>query len=576
MQYRPIKKISIAFLILGWAAAILSVAQPEEGTDLAAAHSASLPFDNNFFEGNRAYAINNYLEAIPFLKNCLNFRPDEHSVHHILSKIYKELGRAEEAFFHAGEAVRLNPQNYWYYVAQSEIYRKFNYYKQAADALMEASRLVPSGAEGLQLEAADLYIEAMEYKLALKILDQLEKKAGLQDDIIRRKYNILIKSGKTKQAEKLLEKLRNTNNTSDLINGALLNHYKYFRKDAKREKLLKDWLRIAPENGEVMVELANLYLEKNRKDQALHQFKKAMTQSDLNGRRSVEILLFLVQKFSEIPFDETKKLAENVASHHPYSPEAQAMLGDLLAREGNIDQAIEAYKKTLSNGGRKETVYQNLLLLLNDKKRFDEILDLGTEAIANFQDNPLFYVLTAMAAFQIADYQKAVELAKSGLPFSVGNKQVKFQLHYLLAESNHHLSNHHASDDHFEKALNIDPNNISALNNYAYYLAEREQNLDKALVLITRAGSIANDHPSVLDTWAWVLYKRGEYEEALVKIKKAIEIDGGKSAILLEHYGDILFTLGKANEAIVAWHQALAIDKENSKLLSKINNHSLR
>ncbi|PIH00848.1 hypothetical protein CS542_03555 [Pedobacter sp. IW39] len=44
-----------------------------------------------------------------------------------------------------------------------------------------------------------------------------------------------------------------------------------------------------------------------------------------------------------------------------------------------------------------------------------------------------------------------------------------------------------AADQAFEKAVGLDPQNFLIMNNYAYYLALRNENLDKAEALITIA-----------------------------------------------------------------------------------------
>ena len=546
--------------------------QPDQMADLSAVHSASLPFDNYFLEANRALVIGNYSEALASLRQCLSLRPDEASVHHLLAKTYKELEKADEAIYHAGEAVRLDQKNHWYLISQAEIFEKYNYFMKAAEALMQASALVSQGSESLQLQAVDLQIQAMEYKTALKILDQLEKKVGPDDDIIRRRYNVLIKMGKRKQAEKLLQNLKKQNPDSDIPRGALLNHYKYFKNTKKSQQLLREWLARDPDNGEVWIELGNLYYEKRNYDRAYEAFALAIETKDLDARKQIEVLLFMASRFDRMSYDEMLQYAETIAARHPFAPEPFALLGDLLAKQGNKPKAIEAYQKTIKNGGDKESVYQQLLLLLTEENRYEEAIKAAKDLTALYPDNSAGYALGAISAFQIGDYRSAIQLAENGLPKSIGNKPIRFQLSYILAESHHKLGYHEQSDEYFEKALNIDPNNVSALNNYAYYLTERGEKLNKALVLIMKANELHAQNPSFLDTWAWVHYKRGEYHEALDKIEKALKFGGDQSPVIQEHYGDILQKLGYYSEALAAYNAALDSSESKEHLLLKIRN----
>ncbi|MFN3952202.1 MAG: tetratricopeptide repeat protein [Thermaurantimonas sp.] len=570
---RPTTIVSPLFYALGLLGLQpLYAQQPDQMADMSAFHSASLPFDNHFLEANRALVIGNYSEALASLRQCLSLRPDEPSVHHLLAKAYKELEKADEAIYHAGEAVRLDPKNHWYHISQAEIYEKYNYFLKAAEALMQASALVPQGSESLKLQAVDLYIQAMEYKTALKILDQLEKKVGADDDIIRRRYNVLIKMGKRKQAEKLLEHLKNENPDSDILRGALLNHYKYFKNTKKSLQLLREWLARDPDNGEVWIELGNLYFENRDYDRAYDAFAHAVITQSLDARKQIEVLLFMASRFDRMSYDEMLRHAESIAARHPFAPEPFALLGDLLAKQGNKPKAIQAYQKTISNGGEKESVYQQLLLLLTEENRYKEAVKVAKDLTTLYPDNSAGYALGAISAFQIGDYRSAVQMAQDGLPKSTGNKPVRFQLSYILAESHHKLDNHDQSDEYFEKALNIDPNNVSALNNYAYYLAERGEKLNKALVLITKANELHAQNPTYLDTWAWVHYKRGEYQEALEKIEKALKFGGDQSSVIMEHYGDILQKLGFYSKAMAAYHAALDSSESKEQLLLKIRN----
>ena len=63
---------------------------------------------------------------------------------------------------------------------------------------------------------------------------------------------------------------------------------------------------------------------------------------------------------------------------------------------------------------------------------------------------------------------------------------------------------------------NIDKNQAkSTLNNYAYYLSVRGERLGKALEMTEKSNRLSPNNPVFLDTWAWVLYKKGDFEEAL-------------------------------------------------------------
>jgi tetratricopeptide (TPR) repeat protein len=62
--------------------------------------------------------------------------------------------------------------------------------------------------------------------------------------------------------------------------------------------------------------------------------------------------------------------------------------------------------------------------------------------------------------------------------------------------------------------LEWDPDNLLALNNYAYLLTEHSNDPERALSYIQRAAIVSSDNAAILDTLGWVEFKLGQYEVA--------------------------------------------------------------
>ena len=117
---------------------------------------------------------------------------------------------------------------------------------------------------------------------------------------------------------------------------------------------------------------------------------------------------------------------------------------------------------------------------------------------------------------------------------------------------------------YYEKAIELNPKNVMALNNYAYLLCTLEQDLDKAERYAGIAVQQEPDNGTYVDTYAWVYFMKREYSLALMYIERAISLSGKNlSWEELEHYGDILFMNGRHDEAIEQWKRALEDYKEN-------------
>lgn len=131
----------------------------------------------------------------------------------------------------------------------------------------------------------------------------------------------------------------------------------------------------------------------------------------------------------------------------------------------------------------------------------------------------------------------------------------------------------------YENALFFNPDNLLALNNYAYFIiTEENPSVDsprfaKAKEMSKKAVERASDNGTYLDTYAWILYKEGDYQEALKYQKAAVEISEKNEVLddtLYSHYGDILFMAGEPDEAVRYWEKALEINPSDELLIKKV------
>ncbi len=121
----------------------------------------------------------------------------------------------------------------------------------------------------------------------------------------------------------------------------------------------------------------------------------------------------------------------------------------------------------------------------------------------------------------------------------------------------------------------MDSNNTVALNNYSYYLSERNERLDQALIMSAKSNKLEPNQATYLDTYAWIYYKLERYEEAKTWMEKAIVYGGSGSGVILEHLGDIHFKLGDIDEAIKFWKKAREVGGASEFLEKKITEKKL-
>jgi tetratricopeptide (TPR) repeat protein len=179
--------------------------------------------------------------------------------------------------------------------------------------------------------------------------------------------------------------------------------------------------------------------------------------------------------------------------------------------------------------------------------------------------NPELFVAISYALGKLKKYDEAIDYSEKALAIDGRNKNALTNLGLLLDDAGYFEK----SDSVYELALSIYPDDPTLLNNYAYSLAKRKVNLEKALEMSKK--SLAKDSlvGSYLDTLGWIYFQMGKIDEAERYIKLAID-QGSASAEIYEHMGDVYSMLSKKDEAAEYYKMALKLDPENQNIQKKL------
>ena len=119
------------------------------------------------------------------------------------------------------------------------------------------------------------------------------------------------------------------------------------------------------------------------------------------------------------------------------------------------------------------------------------------------------------------------------------------------------------------RTLALRPEKSVVLNNYSYYLSLRTKDLEKAERLSKKSLELNPDEATYQDTYGWILFKLGRYEESEKWIHKALQNAELVSPEIFEHYGDVLFKLNKIEQAKEFWNKAIDAGGDNLQLIQK-------
>jgi tetratricopeptide (TPR) repeat protein len=100
--------------------------------------------------------------------------------------------------------------------------------------------------------------------------------------------------------------------------------------------------------------------------------------------------------------------------------------------------------------------------------------------------------------------------------------------------------------------------------------AERGQNLDEAVQLITKALEIEPENGYFIDSLGWAFYQQGRYPEALRELKRAVE-RAKEDPVIFDHLGDAFAKNGFDDDALAAWEKSLQLDPASEGVKQKID-----
>ena len=113
-----------------------------------------------------------------------------------------------------------------------------------------------------------------------------------------------------------------------------------------------------------------------------------------------------------------------------------------------------------------------------------------------------------------------------------------------------------ASIASMKQVIRLEPDNANALNYLGYTYADMGIHLDEAERLIRQALEHKPGDGYIIDSLAWVYYKRGDYQKALPLLEQASQLVPD-DPIIKEHLGDVYAKLNRISEALESYRQSI-------------------
>lgn len=439
---------------------------------------------------------------------------------------------------------------------------------------------------------ADAYMRSGDIKKAIETFNRLEKIEGKSIGISFTKMSYMLHSADTVGAVAEAKAIMDANPANPQCRILMGNMMNLIQKKDSALYYFEEAERLNPDLGAAKLALADFYLQEG--DSAKYDAKtyEALISEDFGFDQKLDLMTHYIYKILSGKNDMKRSdhLFEVLRQQYPHEPEMLNFAAQYSAAKGDFKDAAEqiGYAIDLSPSDMQLRAQMMSYLISDDR---------AEEAMKYYEDfkkqltPPRRLTTLYAAAAQIAGktdtaieaYKNLIRDLDSSFPVDsvLTERMIPASVTYddMLAISELYTSigdclyaDKRLPEAYtaYDNALILNPENAMALNNYAYFLSENEGDLDKAAEMSLKSLDAQNsNNPTFLDTYAWILHKKGENEEALKYQSSAIEEAEKQEAAhseLYDHYGDILKANDKDTEALEAYEKALEnADKYDAK-----------
>ena len=155
-------------------------------------------------------------------------------------------------------------------------------------------------------------------------------------------------------------------------------------------------------------------------------------------------------------------------------------------------------------------------------ERYDDALLYLEQVVTSGQDILRIYQCRMTLAY-IYVITKRTKMAEFELKRLANNGFESAQLYTTLAYAAWAQKHYKQSVDYYEKALDLDEKNATALNGLGFVLVDQDMDLIRGLRCCKKAVDLRPQNPAYHDSLGWAYFKNGELLEARTWLRRAVD-----------------------------------------------------
>lgn len=574
------KKNSIWLLVAVWTLVSCgTVKSTREKPAVALAQSSLTPeqqrkYDYFFLEAMRLKEKKDYASAFGLLQHCLDIHPNAASALYEVSQYYMFLRQVPQGQEALEKAVANAPDNYWYSQGLASLYQQQNELDKAVTLLEQMVVRFPAKQDPL-FNLLDLYGRQEKYDEVISTLNRLEKRMGKNEQLSMEKFRIYLQMKDDKKAFQEIESLVQEY-PMDMRYQVILGDV-YLQNGKKQEAydVYQKVLAAEPDNPMAIFSMASYYKQTGQEELYQQQLDTLLLNKKVTPDTKVGVMRQMIVENEQADKDSTQIIAlfDRIMKQEQDDPQIPMLYAQYLLSKNMEAESVPVLEQVVDLDPTNNAARMMLIGAAVKKEDYKQIIKVCEPGIEATPDALEFYYYLAIAYNQAEKPDSVISICKRALEHTTADskKEIVSDFYSILGDMYHTQKQMKEAYAAYDSALVYNPSNIGALNNYAYYLSVERRDLDKAEEMSYKTVKAEPNNATYLDTYAWILFEKGNYAEARIYIDNAMKSEGGdKSDVIVEHCGDIYYMTGDVDGALTYWKKAQEMGSESKTLKQKI------
>ena len=531
-------------------------------------------YDYFFLEAMRMKGKNEYDAAFGLLQHCLDINPTASSALYEISQYYMFLRQVPQGQVALEQAVAFAPDNYWYSQGLVSLYQQQNELDKAAALLEKMVTRFPSKQDPL-FSLLDIYSRQEKYNDVISTLNRLEKRLGKNEQLSMEKFRIYLQMKDDKKAFQEIESLVQEY-PMDMRYQVILGDV-YLQNGKKQEAYdaYQKVLAVEPDNPMALFSMASYYEQTGQKELYQQQLDTLLLNKKVTSDTKISVMRqVIVENEQSSAKDSTQVIAlfDRMMKQDIDDPQIPMLYSQYLLSKNMEQEAVPVLEQVVDLDPTNKAARLMLVSAAVKKEDYKQIIKVCEPGIEATPDALALYYYLAIAYHQAEQTDSVLSVCSRALEHVTADtrKEVISDFYSIMGDIYHTKKQMTEAYAAYDSALVYNSSNIGALNNYAYYLSVERRDLDKAEEMSYKTVKAEPNNSTYLDTYAWILFEKGNYAEARIYIDNAMKNDGEKSDVIVEHCGDIYFMTGDVEGALKYWKKALEMGSESKTLKQKI------